>query len=317
MQDGDEQASVSVIIVSWNARDYLVQCLNSLAHDACRYPIETIVVDNASTDGSPEQVKKLFPWVRLARNTTNVGFARANNVGATLGKSRYLCFVNSDVKVLRNCITQLVDYCEEHPDVGMAGPRVVGSDGKLQRSYWKFPGLWNTLCRALALDSVFVSKNLTADLPSQEPRPVNVLSGCFWLVRRDALKDVGLLDENFFMYGEDMDWCRRFWTSGWKVMFVPVAEAIHYGGASSANAPLRFFIEKQKADLQYWRKHHPRTVAFYAFIFCLHMVLRLVGYGFAYVFLKQRRKDSWFKIRRSLAGLKWIFTGRTPGAETS
>jgi hypothetical protein len=312
------QVMVSVIIVSWNARDYLRQCLASLSSEACRYPMEIIVVDNASSDGSVEYVKKQYPHVRLIQNIANLGFARANNFGVSASTGRYLCFVNSDVKVRKDCISRLVDYCEGHPEAGMAGPRVIGDDGQLQRSCRGFPGLWNMFCRALALDTLFPQNKMftgysLSHWSHDALRPVDVLTGCFWLVRREALARVGLLDESFFMYGEDLDWCKRFWSNGWKVMYVPAAEAIHYGGASSSNAPLRFFIERQRADLQYWRKHHSRpAVACFFLISCLHLMLRAFGYTLALGFNRQQRQTYRHKMGRSIACLKWMFTGRDP-----
>lgn len=323
MNAASTKMMVSVIIVNWNARDYLMQCLDSLSPEVCRYPMEIIVVDNASSDGSAGCVESRFPRVRGVRNAANLGFAKANNVGASLSTGRYLCFVNSDVKVLKDCVSRLVDYCEEHPDVGMAGPRIIGSDGKLQRSCRGFPGLWNMFCRALALDTLFSRSRLFTGYslthwPQDSVRAVDILSGCFLLVRREALRQVGLLDESFFMYGEDMDWSRRFWANGWKVMFVPSAEAIHYGGGSSSNAPVRFYIEKQRADLQYWKKHHSRpAVACFFLISCLHLMLRAGGYSFAFLFNKLERQACRCKVRRSVACLKWMFTGRFSNAGAS
>jgi GT2 family glycosyltransferase len=314
MNDGSSQVVVSVVIVSWNARDYLVQCLASLSGEVCRYPMEIIVVDNASLDGSPECVENQFPHVRLVRNATNLGFARANNIGVSHCRGRYLCFINSDVKVLQDCITHLVEYCKQQPDVGMVGPRIFGGDGELQRSCRGAPTLWNMFCRSLALDTilprmkVFTGYSLS-HWPHDALRPVDILSGCFWLVRREAMAQVGLLDESFFMYAEDMDWCKRFWAAGWKVVFVPSAEAIHYGGASAANAPVRFFIEMQRADLQYWKKHHSRpAVAVYFLISCLHLMLRAIGYTFAMGFARERRAVYRHKIGRSVACLRCMFS---------
>lgn len=311
---------VSVVIVSWNARDYLKQCLDSLTAEVCRYPMEIIVVDNASADGSAGMVADLFPRVRLVRNSSNLGFAKANNIGIAQSSGRYLGLINSDVKVLKDCITRLVDECEKRPRVGMVGPRVTGGDGKLQRSCRGFPTLWNTLCRALALDSVFRRWSLftghtLAHWAQDSTRPVDILSGCFWLVRREALAEVGLLDESFFMYGEDMDWCRRFWNRGWEVLFVSEAEAVHYGGGSSSNAPVRFYIEMQRADLQYWRKHHSRTAAACFFLIsCLRLTLRVAGYSIALLLDAPARKVYRFKVQRSLACLKWMISGRSPRA---
>ena len=139
MNSESDQLAVSVIIVSWNAREYLMQCLASLSTEACRYPLEIIVVDNASSDCSADAVASSYPSVRLIRNAENLGFARANNLGVSVSTGRYLCFVNSDVKVLPHCLDRLVQFCEEHPEVGMVGPRIIGGDGKLQRSCRGFP----------------------------------------------------------------------------------------------------------------------------------------------------------------------------------
>jgi GT2 family glycosyltransferase len=309
----NNSAVVSIVIVSWNARDFLLQCLESLTPAVCRFPMEIIVVDNDSSDGSAEMVENNFPKVRLIRNPTNLGFAKANNLGIAASAGRYVCLINSDVKVLPDCISRLVDYCEQNPDVGMVGPRIIGGDGKLQRSCRGFPTLWNMFCRALALDSIFPKIKLFTGYslsywPQNDTRPVDILTGCFWLVRRETLAQVGLLDETFFMYGEDMDWSRRFWLNGSKLVFVSSAEAIHYGGASSSNSPIRFYIEKQRADLQYWKKHHSRiATGLFFLISCLLLLLRMTGYSFALLLRKGARRVYQYKIKRSLACLKWLF----------
>jgi GT2 family glycosyltransferase len=305
---------VSIIIVSWNAQDYLRQCLESLFAEECRYPMEVIVVDNASSDGSAESVARDYPQVRLIRNVTNLGFARANNIGISAATGKYLCLINSDVKMLPDCINRLVEYQEEHPDVGMVGPRVIGGDGKLQRSCRGFPTVWNMFCRALALDTIFPGTRAFTGYslrywPQDTCRAVDILSGCFWLVRCQALGEVGLLDESFFMYGEDIDWCKRFWKRGWKLAFVPSAEAIHYGGASSANSPVRFYIERHRADLQYWQKHHSGPgIWTYFLLTCLHLFLRLAGYFMAFLLRPSERKTYQYKVKRSLAALKWMLS---------
>jgi hypothetical protein len=282
--------------------------------------MEIIVVDNASQDGSAEFVASHFPGVQLIYHQANLGFAKANNVGIAASRGRYLCLVNSDVKVLPGCITRLVDYCERDREAGIVGPRIIGGDGKPQRSCRGFPGLWNMLCRALALDSIFPrSKWFTGYSLSHWGQdslgPVDMLSGCFWLVRREALGEVGLLDESFFMYGEDMDWCKRFWQSGWRVVFVPAAEAVHYGGASSSNAPVRFYIEKQRAELQYWKKHHSSfAVGCFFVISCLHLLVRAIGYSLALVVGRSPRKTCLYKMRRSVACLRWMLTGDGPAS---
>ena len=280
--------------------------------------MEIIVVDNNSSDGSPEVVERDFPSVRLIRSGGNLGFAKANNIGMRLSKGRYLGLINSDVEVLGNCIGRLLEYCERHPEAGMIGPRVIGGDRELQRSCRGFPTVWNMFCRALALDAFFphykaFSGYSLRHWPQDCARTVDILTGCFWLARRRAVEQVGLLDESFFMYGEDMDWCKRFWDIGWKVVFVPSAEAVHYGGVSSSNAPVRFYIEKQRADLQDRKKHHSRlAVACYFLISCLHLTLRAIGYEVALLFARGARPAWKYKVKRSLACLKWMVSRRLP-----
>lgn len=314
-----ESVTVSVVIVSWNAKAFLAQCLASLTERACAYPMEVIVVDNASSDGSAEMVEREFPQVRLIRSESNLGFARGNNRGIRESRGQYICLINSDVEVRPDCITRLVNYCEAHPEVGMVGPRIMGGDGKLQRSCRGFPTVWNMFCRALALDAIFprcrwFGGYLLPYWDHNAERPVDILSGCFWTVRRTALESVGLLDESFFMYGEDMDWCKRFWAKGWPLVFVPDAEAVHYGGASSAGAPVRFFIEKQRADLQYWRKHHSWVArqCYFGVAFVYHS-LRVVGYALAWLASRGGAVEWRFKMARSVRCLSWMLRpGKVP-----
>jgi GT2 family glycosyltransferase len=210
-----------------------------------REPLEVIVVDNASSDGSPEAVRANYPAVQLICNSGNDGFARGNNIGIRASQGEYLFLVNSDVVVSDGCFEKLLRYMDGHPEIGMLGPRILGSDGKVQRNCMGFPSLWNTLCRAVALDTLFPQSQLFGShfltfWNFDDTRPVDVINGCFWVLKRSAVDEVGLLDERFFMYGEDVDWCKRFRQKGWKVVFFGEAEALHYGGASSANAPIKF-----------------------------------------------------------------------------
>jgi GT2 family glycosyltransferase len=309
-----QQVTVSVVIVSWNARQFLAQCLHSLDRRTCQYDMEIIVVDNGSTDGSPEMVQKDFPHCRLICNHANLGFAKANNIGIRQSAGKYVCLVNSDVRVLDGCITRLVDFCDAHPEVGMVGPRIQGGDGNLQPSCRGFPTVWNTLTRALGLDALFPQSTLFGGylLPHWKHdtlKPVDILSGCFWLVRRQALDTVGLLDEAFFIYGEDMDWCKRFWAHDWRLIFVPTAQAIHYGAASSDNAPIRFYLERQRADLQYWRKHHGWCAQqCYYLISCLQHLLRIIGYACALLAPGGDRSRRRLKVARSVRCMQWLLS---------
>lgn len=305
---------VSLVIVNWNAAKYLEECLTSIGAGRYPWPIEVIVVDNLSSDDSVSMVRRLFPHVTLIQNDDNLGFSKANNIGIRRASGKYVALVNSDVHVLNDCVQQLVQYLETHPDCGMVGPKIIGGDGKQQNSHRGFPRLWSMLCRAVALDRLFPNTPLFSGylLNSRSlggPTPVEILSGCFLVVARTALDEVGLLDEAFFIYGEDMDWCKRFWRAGRRVIFLPSAESIHYGGASSANAPLRFFVEMQRADLQYWQKHHSRTsVALYLAFCVLHHLVRILGHRLAAVLMANRSASHIHRAECSSVCLKWMLS---------
>jgi len=303
---------LSIIIVSWNARQHLLNCLRSVA-DAWPYRQEIIVVDNASTDGSPEALEKQFPNIVLIKNQENMGFARANNIGIQRSSGRYLCLVNSDVIVLENCLNTLVEFMDENPSVGLAGPRILNPDRTLQPSCRHFPSLWNNLCQAVGLNhvfpkSAFFSEDFMRYWAHDEVRKVDVLSGCFWIARREAVEQVGFLDEEFFFYGEDVDWCKRFHLAGWGVVFYSEAEAIHFGGASSGNAPLKYFLELQNANLRYWRKHYGCLGGWgYTAISLLRHTLRLILAGIRYPMARSGRDGLLLKVRRHAASISWLF----------
>lgn len=304
---------ISVIIVAWNTQKCLVNCLRSLLEDHAGYSQEIIVVDNGSSDGSVETVESEFPHVKLVRNSENLGFAKANNIGIRASTGRYVCLVNSDVIVLDGCVGKLMEFMDQNPNIGMAGPRVLNPDRTLQVSCRHFPTIWNNLCQAFGLNKVFPKSEFFSDWfmdywNHDSIRSVDVLSGCFWMVRRKALDEVGLLDEDFFIYGEDIDWCKRFHEAGWDMMFYPEAEAIHFGGASSSNAPIRFFLEMQKADLQYWRKHHGQFgVLIYWIIILLRQLARIPTYILMYIFQAKHREIWRFKLRRAFACICFLF----------
>ena len=306
------QLDLSIIIVSWNAKNHLVNCLNSLVENQDGYTQEIIVIDNDSSDGSPEKIEKEFPQVKLIRNQENLGFSKANNIGIKKSVGRYICLVNSDIIVLDGCIDGIIKFMDGNPSVGIVGPRVLNPDRSLQVSCRHFPSIWNKLCQAVGLNKIFPKSPFFSDWfmdywNHDSIRGIDVLSGCFWMVRKEALVDVGLLDESFFIYGEDIDWCKRFHQKNWGVMFYPRAEAIHFGGASSNNAPIRFYIEMQKADLQYWRKHHGFSAqAIYAVIIVIRHLLRIVFGSVKYVFYPPQRKLISFKLQRSAACIRWI-----------
>jgi GT2 family glycosyltransferase len=303
---------LSFIIVGWNARELLAACLHSLSSEAKGERAEIIVVDNASTDGSAEHVEKHFPGIRLIRNRTNLGFARANNIGIRNSAGKYVCLLNSDVQVRPGAIARMREYLDRHPAAGILGPRVLRPDGTLQPSCRSLPNLWNTFCRALALDTAFPKSQLfRGEVMSvwehEAIRSVEVLCGCFWMVRREAMNQIGLLDESFFIYAEDLDWCKRFRKAGWQNVYFPEAEVVHFGGGSSSNAPLRFFIEMQRALAHFWEKHHSRPAyGLFLIIQFLHHSLRALSHLLLYPLQASNRNQAAFRINRHIAALRWL-----------
>jgi GT2 family glycosyltransferase len=316
-------ARVSVVIVVWNAKHYVLECLESLREHCGKVCAEVIVVDNASTDGTPELVAEMFPEFKLIRNPGNFGFAKANNIGIAHTSGDYICLVNSDVKFIDDCISPLVRYLSDHPEVGMVGPKMLAVSGEVRRSTMRFPTVWNNFCRAVGLDSLFKGSRsfgglLMSDFDHKTTVPVEVLNGWFLALRRSAVARVGLLDPQFFMYGEDVDWCYRFRKAGETVVFFAEAGAIHYGGASSANAPVRFYLELYRATWQYWRKHHgPLARLGFLVAFAIHHSLRLLGSAFVYLCLPSQRPDTAARFKRSLACLRWVGAARFKHLEAS
>jgi GT2 family glycosyltransferase len=275
---------ISVVIVGWNAKHYLELCLQSLKEAPPSRSMEIIVVDNASTDGSAEMIEARFPQVKLIRSEENLGFSRGNNLGIRQCQGRYIALINPDVIVFPGCLDALTDFLDQNPKVGDVGPRVLNPDMTLQSTCRRFPTLWNNFCSASGLTTAFKNSKYFAGehmfyFPHDRVLTVDVLVGCFSMIRREAFDAVGLLDENLFMYGDDVDWCRRARKAGWQVVFFPGAQAIHDRGKITAPYPVRFAVAQQRSVLYYWSKHHSifGVVGIRSIIFFHH----LLRYAFA------------------------------------
>lgn len=307
---------ISVIIVSWNGLRYLRDCLASLRHTGGSSIREILVIDNASTDGSIEMVEQEFPEVKLIKSPRNLGFAGANNLGIRNASGPLLAFINSDVTVHTGCLQQLAAVLQADPRVGLVGPKVCGADGRLQRTCRRLPTVWNLLGRVLPLDEILPAWPVFSPFRMWYPSlnrcaPVEVLSGCFWLARRQAVDEVGCLDERFFFYAEDVDWSKRFGNAGWKLMFVPEATVTHFGGGSTSNAPLRFSIEILRSNLLYWKIHHGRIglAAFYLIAVGQH-TLRLLARGLMSL-TGFAGKECKHKLKEHFVCVRWLLTGKS------
>jgi hypothetical protein len=245
---------LSILIVNWNARDLLLDCLRSVYRTLRGVTFEVLVVDNGSRDGSVAAVRRAYPPVRLIENEQNVGFARANNQAMRASRGRYVLLLNSDTVVRPGALSGLVRFADRHPEVGIAGSRLVNPNGSLQPSWARFPSFWSE-----ALD-----RNVRHRVPmAREPWAYEVdwVGGACLLARREAIEQVGLLDEGFFMYSEEADWCYRMVQHGWKVAYLETAEVIHLGGGSSRMRSDAMAVELYRSKLRFFRKHYGRIPA--------------------------------------------------------
>jgi len=306
------RVDASILIVAWNAERFIKDCLATIEAGTGGLSTEIIVVDNASSDRTGDIVQRDFPGVRLLRTPTNLGFARGNNFGIPYCRGRYIYLINPDVTVPPDCIPALFRYMELNPDVGIVGPRLLNPDGTPGRSTMRFPTLWNLFCRAVALDSLFKNSRLFGDYLMTNFRPdhaedVDILNGWFWMVRREALLEVGMLDRRLFMYGDDLDWGRRFRQAGWRAVLYPGAEAKHYGGGTTERAPVRFAIERERSNLQYWEKFHGRASTLAYRVICgLNHFIRMVGHTGVAVLSPGKRSSAIRKQKRSAACFLWL-----------
>lgn len=304
--------TVSAVIVSWNTRQLTLDCVASLQSTRPALFTEIIVVDNASADDTVPQLRQRYPHVQVIANQQNLGFARANNLGMNRSTGRYVALINSDVVVSPGSLEKIVAYLDRHPDIGLLGPKMILRDGSIGRSVFKFPTVWSWFCNALGLSTAFKGSDTFGNFERTnfdytKTQDVDVLTGWFWVVRSGALEKVGVLDDRFFMYGEDLDWPKRFHKAGWRVTYYAEAEAIHYCGASSDRAPAHFYVEMNRANLQYFRKHHgPFAVAGFWFAMCLQQAVRILGYGLLYTFRAASRSISSHKVERSVACLRML-----------
>jgi hypothetical protein len=257
---------LSISIVNWNTRDLLDDCLKSAKKSCAEIDHEIIVVDNSSSDGSADMVADKYPDVDLVRSRINLGFATANNVAFKHSRGRYFLLLNSDTIVLDDALPAMVSFMDDHPDAGAAGCKLLNQDGSLQRSCSPFPSLMTELFDALYLSKLFPKSRVFGSYAMSywgfnETREVDFAGGSCLILRRDAVKEVGLMDESFFMYTEEADWCCRLKQKGWKVYFYPGAQIVHLGGESSKQYGSDIGLMLYSSRNQFLRKHRGRAYA--------------------------------------------------------
>lgn len=260
---------LAVIIVSWNVRDYLSECLSSVYSDLNRSRLRggVWVVDNGSTDGTLALLENIFPHTHVIANQHNAGFGAANNQGmmeATKADPRYLLLLNPDTIVRARALEHLVRFLDENPEAGMAGARLVYRDGRFQHSAFAFPGVMQLICDLWPVSGRLYESRLNGRYPRHlyrpdaPPFPVDHPLGAAMIIRRDVAEKTGGFDESFHMYCEEIDWSWRIHNAGWSVYTVPAAEIVHYGGESTKQVPARSIVNLWQSRAQLYQKHHSR-----------------------------------------------------------
>jgi N-acetylglucosaminyl-diphospho-decaprenol L-rhamnosyltransferase len=252
---------LSIIIVNWNTHDLLTECLDTVYAYPPGAPFDVWVVDNGSTDGSQAMLRERFPQVHLIQNQENVGFARANNQAIRACSGDYVLLLNSDAMVLPGTLQQLVDFADSHPDMGITGAQCLNQDGSFQASFNYFPTLFTESLLLFGLAARVYSPYFPSGSPkeSQQSRECDWVGGACLMARRSALQETGLLDEEYFMYVEETDWCYRTVQAGWKVYYCAEARVIHYGGQSASRASAQQRLRLYESKARYFRKHHLKS----------------------------------------------------------
>jgi GT2 family glycosyltransferase len=312
------RVDVSVVVVSWNTRDILRGCLHSIFEQTKQVSFDVFVVDNNSRDGSAGMVRAEFPSVKLIANDQNRGFAAACNQGMRAAFARYTLLLNPDTIVLDEAISRCVRYADLYPDVGVVGCQVLENENRITPTGFSFPSPLNEFLALSGLSRMFPRSRLFGrpemswwDRHSE--RDVDVVTGMFMLVRREAIAQVGLMDEAYFVYSEEADWCYRFSQAGWRRVFTPCARIVHLdGGAkSTSQASKKMFVQKQKSSMIYHRKNLGLGAWWLAkLIYIGSNFVRMVAWFILSIVNRDRR--SWHRSAAARAALVYHVIGSEP-----
>lgn len=301
---GSRSIDISVVIVNYNVKHFLEQCLRSVYAAAQNLTIEIFVVDNNSTDGSLDYLQPRFPAVQFIRNSENVGFARANNQALKLTQGRYLLVLNPDTLLREDSLRALIDYMDAHPRAGACGPKILDRYGQFDKASKRgLPTPWVAFCRLSGLSKLLPHSRLFGRydllyLDEDEPAIIDAVGGACMIARREAYLQTGGFDEDYFMYGEDIDWSYRLQQAGWKVHYAPVTNIVHFRGESTR----RSVIDRDRAfygAMQLFVKKH-----FQSRIPWLTHYFLVAGISVAETFARLnrwRRKFAWLTL--DLAGM--------------
>lgn len=251
---------LTVIIVSWNTRELLRRCLQTLLAEISGIAAEAFVIDNDSADGSAEMVAAEFPAIKLIANKTNRGFAAANNQVLKDATSKFVLLLNPDTEVKPGAIKTLINFLETHPKAGIVAPQLLNTDGSIQRSCRRFPSFKGMAYELAGLSKLFPSVSRFKEYKMLEwehddEREVDQPEGACLMVRQEVIKQVGILDEGFFMLFEEVDWCYRIKQAGWQIWFTTSARVVHHHGQAIKQVKARMILSSHRGLYRYWRKH--------------------------------------------------------------
>ncbi len=311
------RCDLSIVIISWNVRELLRLCLDSIQESLRGEKgegllVETIIFDNGSTDGSADMVREDFPRVHLMESEVNLGFTKGNNLAIGQSEGRYILLLNPDTEVVGDALGTMVAYVEAHPRVGALGPQLLNPDGTTQSSRRRFPTLATAFLESTVLQPWFQGSRILKryyllDRPDDEIQPVDWAVGAALLIRREALHQVGLLDEEFFMYSEELDWCYRLKAQGWEVVYLPTAQVVHQEGRSSEQVLPARHIHFQRSKVLFFKRYYGWRgevlrwfiLSTYLYLFLLEGLKWLVGHKRS---LRRERVAAYWQVLRS--GLK-------------
>lgn len=303
---------LSISIINWNTKDYLKRCLQSIEENIKNISYEVIAVDNNSSDGSIDMIRNDFPKIKLVENKTNLGFSRANNQAIKKATGRYILLLNPDTLVLDKAIPKMIDFMEQHSNAGIIGCKLLNEDGSVQMSCRSFPTLNSLFYTFTGLDTKFpkspiLSNHIMSYWNHNEIREVDWVSGACLMIRRAVVKQIGLLDEEFFMYCEDLDYCRRTKQKGWGIYYLPEAQIMHYKYKSS----ILFYEEMERISInslvRYFRKYHSRGKVIAAkYVITIAVSIYFLGTVIKSILVKRDLtsvKELFSRVRRTIASL--------------
>jgi len=295
---------LSIVIVNWNTKDYLQKCINSIYENTKGISFEIIVVDNASSDVSIETVKSIFPSVKLIENSENLGFNAANNQGIKISSARYILLLNPDTIVLSTALSEMVRFMDGNEDAGALGCKILNPDGTLHLYFRKHPTLGKEVIRLILPERFTLEELRTKPQDYESVHEVEVLSGSCIMVRKEVFDRIGLLDERFFMYGDDVDLCYQVKKDNRKIYYIPHAQIIHYGKQSSNQRRTEMAIEAYKSMYKLLKKIYGNKIGYtYKYFAIVISIFKIFCYSIIYL-LGIKKKD----MRRRIKGYAGIMT---------